>query len=97
MKYVGIDVTHGAGTNTELTKRLIVAFPDDLVHADVAAVMKVVARQSWPKAKVETGSAGFFTGRMDSTYGESTSLGGLKSDKDDATRFNMMDYGGNHL
>lgn len=96
MKYVRIDVTHGPGTPTEIKKGLVVAFPDDLTHSVVADALRMVARRTWRSATVEVGSAGFFNGRMDSTHGSSESLGGLKADKDDAVRFNMMDYGGNY-
>lgn len=91
MKYVGIDVGHG-----NLTKRLVVVFPDDFVHKDVAEALKTVARKSWPKSHVSTGSGGFIGVVAGDTYGKSESLG-LTADKDDARKFNFADYGGNYL
>lgn len=93
MKYVGIDVQHpGLG----LTKRLVVAFPEDLVHAEVAKALVEVAVKQWPKSSVSVGSAGFMSVEAKSTHGKSESLR-LEADVEDAVRFNMSDYGGNYL
>lgn len=95
MKYISIDVTHGKGDG-ELTKRLIVAFPEDLIHVDMAQVVEKLAKMTFPRARVAVRSAGFVT-VAGKCHGASETLG-LKSDPEvDTMCFNSGDYGGNYI
>ena len=98
MKYIGLDVTFKGLTADQpsVTKRMVVSFPDDLVHSMVADAMKHAARRQWRGADVKVSTAGFIEATARDTHGKSESLG-IKSDANDARRFNMANYGGNIL
>lgn len=93
MKYVRIDVTAPGGG---MKKAFVVAFPEDMVHAVVAAALKAVAAIQWPGAQVNVHSAGSIDLYATSTHGVSTSLD-LKADPEDARLLNVSDYGGHIL
>lgn len=93
MKYVSIDV-HFSPNNG---KRFVIAFPNDLIHEDVAkAMIQVAVRQQWPKAVATVHAAGEIDVMAHETFGKSTTLQVL-ADPEDAAKFNTSDYGGNYL
>lgn len=96
MKYIGLDITHGKGDGA-LTKRLIITFPDDLVHADVSQMMHHLALRTFPKAQaVKVATAGSVTVRGRCS-GRSESLNIGSQPVDDTKCLNFADYGGNYL
>ena len=91
MKYVGINVRMRGGT-----RRMVVAFPEDLTHAIVAKWMIRACREEWPTALLTTVSAGNIDPKTGETFGRSESLG-KESDPKDRLYFNNSDYGGHIL
>lgn len=90
MKYLGFDVLHG-----EVATRIVVAFPDSVVHADMAVGVEHALRLSFPHARcVRLVTAGGVLARAISIEGgpESTGKG---EDRWDLLSFNTADYGGN--
>lgn len=95
MKYIGIDVTFGKGDGA-LTKRLIMTFPEELVHADAAPVLKQLVTKTFPKAVIKVSTAGFITA-AGLCSGKSETLN-LSSDPSlDTACFRFGDYGGNYI
>lgn len=92
MKYVSLDMTPNSGG---LTKRLVFAFPNDIVHKDMADSMTRLLQVDG--AEVSVHAAGEINANANATFGSSVSLGGLQADPDDARLFLMQDYGGNYL
>lgn len=88
MKYIAINVK----TNN-INTRLVIAFPNDLVHSLVAESMTECCKRQWPKSSVTTYSAGEITMKEIQTFGHSESLG-LEADSTDARTLLSSDYGG---
>lgn len=86
MKYVGIDVTHSG-----LTRRMIIAFPNDLIHLFVGTVMKAACEEQWPEADVKIATAGDIDLEVHETSGKSESLK-LASEEGDARLLEASDY-----
>ena len=86
MKYVGIDVSHAG-----MTRRMIIAFPNDFVHLLVGKAVKTVCEEQWPKSKVTIVTAGDIELSVESTSGRSVSLG-LVADHADAVLLEASDY-----
>lgn len=88
MKYVSINVKV-----SNINTRLVIAFPNDLVHAEVAESMVMCCHRQWPGSKVTIYSAGEIDMDEVRTFGHSESLG-LESDPSDARALISSDYGG---
>jgi len=91
MKYVSVDVKIGA-----TTRREVVAFPNDFVHAIMADAIVAACKRQWPKAKITVHGAGEIDVVAQETYSRSESLD-LDSDSQDARMFNSSDYSGHLL
>lgn len=91
MKYVRLDIA----VSEDLEKAMIIAFPNDFIHADVAEAMKAVAEKTWGKP-VSVTHAGEINATASATHGKSETLGKAAS-SEDAHYFNNADYGGNYF
>lgn len=87
MKYVAFDVVNG-----DLARRIVVAFPNEVVHADMAEGVEHALRLSCPKSEVRLTSAGSITAIATDVSGDSESLG-LEHDIVDLNSFNGANYG----
>lgn len=88
MKYVGIDVKLDG-----MTRRLVVVFPNDLVHDLVGRAVAQACVVQWPEADVTIVSAGEADAHLHTVHGTSVTLE-LTSSKVDVGAFNSSDYGG---
>ena len=88
MKYVGIDVKID-----DMTRRLVVVFPNDLVHDLVGRAVAQACTVQWPEADISIVTAGEADAHLRSVYGTSVTLD-LASNKVDVMAFNGSDYGG---
>lgn len=95
MKYISVDVKLG-NEKSGITKRMVVVFPEDLVHSIVAKGILYSLWEQYPTATLAVHAAGFTDAYMNKAYDSSVSMN-LKADPTDAARFNLSNYGGNVL
>ena len=88
MKYVSLNVKHGG-----VTQKLVIAFPNDLVHAEVSKAMQLCCRAHWKGAQIQTVNAGDIWIDDAITGGHSESLG-LTGNPEDSRTFLSSDHGG---
>lgn len=91
MKYIRIDVE-----NKNLISPLVIAFPNDLCHIQVAEALEKVCKESWPQATVSTVSAGDISLSVLSTSGWSSSMN-LHSKPEDYAFLPASDYGAHRI